>query len=324
MTDDANAQRVWYALDVFADPAVATAVEYGLLDLEAIGTEINLMGNKNPNDFVVVGYFLHQPSDHVVHDFLRSAVRDFGYPEHSIKRTSWRIVEDQDWLAEWKKHWKPTYIGRFVIAAPWHEVNELSEFVIRIEPNMAFGTGTHETTQLCLKAIDENYKPGQSFLDVGTGTGILAIAAARLATASAKGLKPGSLSNNVATVPNVLRSKSSVFSAGKILACDTDDQAVAIACENAEMNGVGSQIKFFTGPISQETDRFDFVCANLTADVIIPILPLLIEKTRETLVMSGILAEQEEAILIALPTQLKGKRHVTRLGEWISVTVRVG
>ena len=106
-----------------------------------------------------------------------------------------------------------------------------------------------------------------------------------------------------------------------IVACDTDPDAVDIARENAELNGVGKQIEFFTGPISEDTEHFDFVCANLTADVIIPMLPLLVEKTKKTLVLSGILAEQEESVVVALPAGLEGSYSVSRSGEWISVTV---
>src|SRR4029079_18467199 len=89
-----------------------------------------------------------------------------------------REVPDRDWLAEWKRGWQPVEVGRFIIAPPWSEIS-VNRIVIRIEPGMAFGTGTHETTRLCLKAI-EKYFRGGSFLDVGTGTGILAMAAAKL------------------------------------------------------------------------------------------------------------------------------------------------
>ena len=103
-----------------------------------------------------------------------------GLPLTVIQSINPRIVEETDWLAEWKKHWRPTVVGKFTVAPPWENVEESGTILIKVEPNMAFGTGTHETTQLCLKAIGERYDPSQSVLDVGTGTGILAIAAAKL------------------------------------------------------------------------------------------------------------------------------------------------
>src|SRR5678809_1536296 len=118
-----------------------------------------------------------------------------------------------------KKNWQPVIVGRFVIAPPWSELHQdPNQLVIRIEPGMAFGTGTHETTRLCLDAIQKHYSGG-SFLDVGTGTGILAIAAAKLSTEA------------------------------RIEACDTDETAIAIARENAELNLVAENINFWIGSI---------------------------------------------------------------------------
>ena len=312
----------WFAVSVKVSSEASEAIEFAFNCLDSLGTEISDMPKADHESVTVIGYFKALPDDDLVHVELDKALEIYGLPADSIIALKTVEVENQDWLAEWKKHWKPTHIGRFIIAAPWHELNEAG-IVIRIEPNMAFGTGTHETTQLCLTAIDESYKPGQSFLDVGTGTGILAIAAAKLATEDTESLAPGSLSSSISLEPNFLRSNSSVPSVTNFLACDTDEEAVAIARENAKLNGVGNLIEFFTGPISDDLDRFDFVCANLTADVIVPILHLLIEKTREMLVMSGILAEQEELILNALPTQLAGMRLVTHSGEWISVKIQM-
>ena len=160
---------------------------------------------------------------------------------------------------------------------------------------MAFGTGTHDTTQLCLRAIGDNYQPGQSVLDVGTGTGILAIAVARLASA------PGA----------------------NILACDTDEDSVAIARENAMLNGVGDMISFFDGSIHDEMPVFDFVIANLTLDVILPMLKLLIAKAGHTLLLSGILSEQETEITVALKDAGISNFEVEHSGEWISVLATI-
>lgn len=313
----------WFAVSVTVKNAAVEAIEFAFNSLDSLGTEINDMPKADRDVVTVIGYFQNLPADVLLRSELENALRVYNLPADSIISFTTAGVQNEDWLAEWKKHWKPTYIGRFVIAAPWHEVDDAGKIVIRIEPNMAFGTGTHETTQLCLAAIDKRYKPGQSFLDVGTGTGILAIAAAKLATEDTEILKRGARPVNVPTKVGVPGSNNCESSVVKMLACDTDDKAVTIARENAALNGLGDQIEFFTGPINENTESVDFVCANLTADVIIPILPLLIQNTKNTLVMSGILAEQEELIVTALPENLAGHCLIDRSGEWISVTVRM-
>lgn len=287
----------WFAVSVTVKTAATEAIEFAFNTLDSLGTEINDMPKSDRDLVTVIGYFQDVPEYGLLRSELNKALAVYALPPDSITAVTTDEVKNQDWLAEWKKHWKPTHIGRFVIAAPWHEVDDAGKIVIRIEPNMAFGTGTHETTQLCLKAIDELYRAEQTFLDVGTGTGILAIAAAKLD----------------------LRTQTSDI---RFSALDTDEEAIKIARENAELNGVRN-IDFVVGPITKDTPQFDFVCANLTADVIIPILPLLIEKTRETLVMSGILAEQEDSILNILPKELTGRHLVNHSGEWISVTIQL-
>ena len=156
---------------------------------------------------------------------------------------------------------------------------------------MAFGTGTHETTRLCLAAI-EKYFEGGSFLDVGTGTGILSIAAAKL------------------------------FPSARIEACDTDADAVRIARENAEMNHVAERIKFRVGTVDYVTASADMVCANLTADVIVPLLPKLIGATCNRLILSGILDTQTELVLTRLrELGIAEPLEVTSDGEWTAIIV---
>ena len=109
----------------------------------------------------------------------------------------------------------------------------------------------------------------------------------------------------------------------KLLGVDTDVDSIAIAKENAEMNGVADAIEFVIGSISADTPVFDFVCANLTLDVIEPILPLLIEKARKALVLSGILVEQEGEIVSALKRLGVINLEIARAGEWICLVVRL-
>src|SRR5260370_32477122 len=160
------------------------SIEYGLMEAGAQGTETNESGA----NVMVSGYFDAIPDLEIVRTTLLDALRIYNLDSAALIDLKTREVPDRDWLAEWKKDWQPVEVGRFIIAPPWSEVTQpgaiatgssKDRILIRIEPGMAFGTGTHETTRLCLKAI-EKYFRGGSFLDVGTGTGILAIAAAKM------------------------------------------------------------------------------------------------------------------------------------------------
>lgn len=279
----------WYSLEITAAPEAAEAIEFALNSLDALGTSINHLRKANAESVTVVGYFNELPDDQRFQDELHYALKSYDFADEIVSTVTRGEIENADWLAEWKKHWKPTTVGRFVIAPPWFEVDEPDKIVIRIEPNMAFGTGTHETTQLCLAEIDKFYREGESFLDVGTGTGILAIAAAKLG-------------------------------AEDLFACDTDIDSITIARENAEANST-PMIAFEAAPLASDAPSYEFVCANLTIDVILPILDLLLAKSKRVLVMSGILGEQESMITTALNERRISDLRIERLGEWISVTV---
>lgn len=284
--------RNWYAVDILAEYEASEAIESAFNELGALGTEIDGLRKKKDESLMVTGFFDEVLDDESIRSSVDDSLGIYGFEPDAVKSIAHRTVEETDWLAEWKKHWRPTTIGKFVIAPPWSEVDNPERIVIRVEPNMAFGTGTHETTQLCLKAISERYDASMSVLDVGTGTGILAIATAKLGGSN-------------------------------ILACDTDLDSVKIARENARLNNVGEQIEFFVDSIEAATPQFDFVCANLTIDVIEPLLDLLLAKTKHTLLLSGVLAEQEPQIRAALQQfQISDQKfEIERAGEWISVIV---
>ena len=292
--------KIWESLRLTVNPDAVEAVEFAFNSLESLGTEIDYMSQPVAG-VCVVGYFDRLPDDAILQDEIHYALRAYELDENAILSIERSEIENADWLAEWKKHWKPTTVGRFVVAPPWEAVDEPEKVVIRIEPSMAFGTGTHETTRLCLAAIDEYYRPGDSLLDVGTGTGILAIAAAKIAGINTTGKEY----------------------APHILGCDTDPEAIKIARENAELNCVNDLVHFVEGEISGENPSFDFVCANLTLDVIIPVLPRLVQKAKKNLVLSGILVEQEGTITKALTDTNIKEFSIERAGEWIAVTVRV-
>jgi ribosomal protein L11 methyltransferase len=283
--------RVWIAVDVFVSRDASESIESAFNDLDALGTEIDWLSAKGKDTICVTGFFNNAPAETVVRDAVISSLGDYGISTDALFGVEKRTVEETDWLAEWKKYWRPTEVGKFIVAPPWETIDGTDKIIIRVEPNMAFGTGTHETTQLCLEAISEQYEPSMSMLDVGTGTGILAIAAAKLG--------------------------------GKtILACDTDEDSVKIARENAVLNDVGA-IEFFTGTIDESTPQFDFVCANLTLDVISPLLPLLLGRTRRYLILSGILVSQEAEVRQYLKLSKIECPVIRHSGEWLSVTVTV-
>ena len=299
--------KTWFAVEVAAAPEAADAVEHCLNELDALGTEIDQLRKKASDDITVVGYYNHPISIDDVRLQLENVLAAFELDTSLIRSIKQHKVDDADWLAEWKKHWRPTSVGRFVVAPSWYELeDEPDAIVIRIEPNMAFGTGTHETTRLCLKAIDELYEPKMSFLDIGTGTGILAIAAAKMSKSFAFSREiPASNSGD-----------------RKILAIETDADSVSIARENATANDVCDEIEFLHGILTDGVPQFDFVCANVTLDVISPMLSLLLDKSNKYLVLSGILADQETQIIAQLKSLGIDSPKVERDGEWIAVTVR--
>ena len=275
--------NVWYALDVELEPAAREAVEYALMEAGALGTETT--------DTTVTGYFAEIPGRERVRAELFEALRIYELPSSSVRDMSLREIEERDWLGEWKQSWQPVEIGRFIIAPPWSDVSDRHDhLIIRIEPGMAFGTGTHETTRLCLDAIQKHFSGG-SFLDVGTGTGILAIAAAKL------------------------------FPDARIEACDTDEAAVAIARENAEANGVAEQIDFRVGSVDDATASADLVCANLTADVISQMLPALVSLSCGKLILSGILETQIELVQSGLHACGIDDFEIAQDGEWVALIV---
>jgi ribosomal protein L11 methyltransferase len=276
-----KAQKSFSALDVDIEAEAREAVEYALMEAGALGTETN--------DQLVTGYFDEIPARERVRNELFEALRIYNLPSSSVRNMNVREVAQRDWLEEWKRNWQPVEIGRFIIAPPWSALtDEHDRVIIRIEPGMAFGTGTHETTRLCLDAIQKHFS-GASFLDVGTGTGILAIAAAKL------------------------------FPLARIEACDTDETAIAIARDNAAANNVA--IDFRVGSVDDSTASADLVCANLTADVIARMLQTLVGLACGKLVLSGILETQVELVQAALHDCGIDEFEVVHDGEWVALIV---
>jgi len=285
-------KKSWFAADITV-PFEAVSAAEAVFDLvEADGIETDLLRKKAGDLVTVTGIFPERPDKDLLDGAAREMFAIYDQPQPSEIVT--REIFPEDWLAEWKRHWKPTEVGRFVVAPPWIEVEDTEKIVIRIEPKMAFGTGTHETTRLCLKALSEEGVAGGGFLDVGTGTGILSIAAAK-----------------------ITGEKCTIYG------CDTDEDSIIAARENAEQNGVAHRIEFEVGELAQDAPKFGTVAANVTLDVILPILDLLISKAEEKLILSGILRTQEGEIVDALAARGFQYPRIHADGEWIAVVIDI-
>jgi ribosomal protein L11 methyltransferase len=176
-----------------------------------------------------------------------------------------RRIADEDWLEAWKAQFKPMRIGPFLVRPSWTEVTPGAETTIVLDPGMAFGTGLHPTTHQCLEAVGERNVEGRSVLDVGTGSGILAIGAAK------RGARP-------------------------VVAVDNDPLAVRAATENAARNDVRVDVRY--GSAADVEGAYDLVLANLVADVLVTIAADLRARVAlgGTLITAGIVAEKEQRV----------------------------
>jgi ribosomal protein L11 methyltransferase len=191
-----------------------------------------------------------------------------------------------DWADGWKKHFKPVRVGRFFIHPGWIKPDEAEPNAVRIDPSLAFGTGLHPTTQLCLKEMDR-LMPTDSFLDVGTGSGILALAAVGCG------------------VP-------------RVVALDNDPEACRVARENLHKNGMQGKLELIEGEIARVPGRFDLVAANILSGTLISMAADLTARLapKGVLLLSGLLNEEVEEVVAAY--REAGCRHVATLedGEW--------
>ncbi len=199
----------------------------------------------------------------------------------------WEEEPDRDWLAEWKAGLEPVTVGRLTVAPSW-TVSGPDAATVVIDPGMAFGTGHHATTRRCLAALDRLDLTGRSLLDVGTGSGVLAVAAARLG-------------------------------AVRVVAVDVDPEAVRVARENASRNGVEVDVRH--GSVEAvPAERCDVTVANIATAAIVSLADALLAACGETLIVSGIAAERADQVTTVLGD--RGAR-VTRVDEedgWVAIT----
>lgn len=285
-------RQTWWVLRLTILPEVEEVISAWLWEAGTLGIASEASGNV----LHLSAYFSTRQNVGHIRAGLRSALSEYqASPDSLIELTEQELAE-QDWLETWKKGYHAICVGqRFLITPSWEANAEaFGRIVIQIDPGMAFGTGTHQTTQLCLAAIEKYWRGGR-FLDVGTGTGILAMAAAKL------------------------------FPEACVVGVDTDPVALEVARANLARNQLDEKVELHRGGVETvQGRRFDLIVANLTADVIeelaIELIGLLAVGGR--LVLSGILVEQEEAVRCRLARA--GLDFVERccLDEWIALVTR--
>ncbi|MDD2736097.1 MAG: 50S ribosomal protein L11 methyltransferase [Desulfuromonadaceae bacterium] len=225
------------------------------------------------------------------------------HPTALFSKPALSAVNTEDWSSSWKVHFKPLRVGKHLLIVPtWEDAVVLpGDLVIRIDPGMAFGTGGHETTRLCLELLESVMENSPlltipSLLDLGTGSGILAIAA-------------------------------NLLGAGRILALDIDPDAVEIACDNLTLNDMSDSIECGTVPLESLAENFDIILANILAEELVRLAPYLMERMHPggSLILSGILAEKEPFVRQGFASQplLTYIRTVSD-GEWVAMLYEKG
>nr|WP_302594536.1 50S ribosomal protein L11 methyltransferase [uncultured Acetatifactor sp.] len=213
-------------------------------------------------------------------------------------------TEDIDWINNWKQYFHQFYIDDILVIPSWEDVKaeDRDRMVLHIDPGTAFGTGMHETTQLCVRQLRKYMTPGARLLDVGTGSGILSIL-------------------------------SLMFGAGHAVGTDLDPCAVEAVAANSEANGIApSRFEMLTGNIitDQEVrDRvgygcYDIVAANILAEVLVPLTPVIVDQLKPggIYITSGIIDDREETVAEAVKAAGLKVLEVNRQGEWVNVTAQ--
>lgn len=275
---------------------------------ETKGMFIDILPELPPDEGVArVSFYLEESQD--VSGTLKAVSEGIdrlsGFTDLGAATMEESETEDKDWINNWKQYFKPFPVEHILIKPTWEEVPEehKDKLLIQIDPGTAFGTGQHETTQLCIRQLIKYVAPGSSVLDVGTGSGILGITALKLG-------------------------------AGKAFGTDLDENAIAAVEENLEANGIPPmRFKTVLGNLIddvavQETvgyETYDVAAANILADVIILLQKEISVHLKQggIFITSGIINTKETAVMAAFEANDAFEViEVIRQGEWLSVTAR--
>lgn len=293
---------MYYELSIKVNPEISDVVSE--LCFENLPCEGVILAEEAYKDLELISstegtlkVFLTQNAD--VESFLkeqREILKSRGFSEEALGSWEFSLVEkeDQDWSKKWKEKWDVTHVSDKITVVPdWIEYSPKSsdEVIITLEPGCAFGTGTHSTTQLCMKMIEKYMPCGARVADIGTGSGILAICAAK-------------------------------FGASYVYGCDNDDTVIEVARENAAKNAVKCDFELNTA--DKIPQKFDFVLANILHNVLAEIMPDLknIMNSDALLVLSGILDEKKQVVLDSIKKCDLILVEEVHLNQWTAFVVR--
>ena len=284
----------WFVLELtlpkrFVDGVSNFLMEQGAAGIEEIDVDSERQRLKT--------YFLHDGKEKAVLSALRRYLRSLKSldPGISLARIQTASIPEQDWGENWKRFFKPVRVGpRFLVQPPWSKTPLKKGLIpIVITPGMAFGTGTHATTRLCVEALEQRVRRNHSVLDVGTGSGILSIAAAKLGAREVWGL-------------------------------DIDGLAVKAARDNLRQNSLSATVKIRKGGLGNVRGRFDIIVANIDRKHLKRLRISLLRRLnpRGILILSGILkGEEEEISRHYLETSPSRRAIITRKEEWVCIVL---
>lgn len=292
----------YYELSIKVNPEMADVISE--LCFENLPCEGVVLAEEAYKDLEMVSttegtlkVFLTENAD--VRTFLneqRSILISRGFSDEDLGSWEYSFVEkeNQDWSKKWKEKWDVTHVSDKITVVPdWIEYSPKSpdEVVIRLEPGCAFGTGTHATTQLCMKMIEKYMPRNAKVADIGTGSGILAICASK-------------------------------FGASYVYGCDNDESVIDVACENAAKNCVKCDFELNT--TDKITQKFDFVLANILHNVLAEIMQDLknIMNSGGMLVLSGILDEKKQVVLDSIKKRDLILVEEVHMNQWTAFVVR--
>lgn len=287
---------IFYGLDVkgvaIEDPNDILNREQGPLTWDFADINILEYGGKAA---VVKGYFNENEDADQLVEYIQGKLDELSDMGIDIGegKLECQLVKEEDWANNWKKYYKPTKISDKIVVKPiWEEYTpEKDEMIIELDPGMAFGTGTHETTRMCVLALEKNVENSSTVFDIGTGSGILAIAAAKLG-------------------------------ADKVIGVDLDPVAVDSAFENVEYNKL-KNIEILHGNLMDVVDgKADLVVANIIAEIIVVLVDQVKEFIKQggVFISSGIIKERESMVVEKLNNSGFVIKETMYDGEWVCIT----